>query len=92
MLYAIPCAALTAAWAATWWRCRTLKHALDRERATARLDQAVWAGEVAALETQNEEAARQATRESAVLAQAAFVVDAALAAAGSDIPRGGIDG
>lgn len=95
VLYLIPCAALSAAWAATWWRCRTLRRALDRERAVARLDQAVWARDAAALEEQHRAAVGRQERECAVLEQAAAVVDAVLAAAGRESDntrRGGIDG
>jgi hypothetical protein len=94
VLYLMPCAVLAAAQVAAWWRCRTLRRALDRERAVALLDQAAWARDVAALEGRQRAAAGREARERAVLAQAAAVVDAELAAAGprTNLPRGGIDG
>ncbi|HEY5834951.1 hypothetical protein [Streptomyces sp.] len=90
MLYALPCAALAAAWAlAACWRCRALRRALTRERVAARLDQDAWARDVAALERAAHEETAQAAREAHVLAQACAVVDQALAAAGRnrDTPK-----
>jgi hypothetical protein len=94
VLYAIPCAALAVAQVAAWWRCRTLRRALHRERAVAIVEQAAWARDVAALEAQQKASTARQEREHAVLAQAAAVVDAELVASGlrDDIPRGGIDG
>lgn len=97
MLYAIPCAVLAAAWAAACRRCWNLRRALIAERAAARLDQALWARDVDALERAARAGAVRTVREEDVLAQAAAVVDAAYAAAtadstGSDIPKGGTDG
>lgn len=92
MLYALPAAAAAVAWAATYWRCLALRRALNRERAEARLVADAWARDVAALEQQVRAERARASRERAVLAQAAAVVDAELAAAGSDLPRGSTDG
>lgn len=101
VLYVIACAALAAALTATCWRYRTLRRALIRERAAARVGEAQWARDVAALERQVRVGGQRdgaggcrAVQEQLVLAAAAAVVDAELAAVGnrSDTPRGGTDG
>lgn len=94
MLYAIPCAALTAALAAASWRCWTYRRALLRHRLTARLTEAAWARDTAALEQQLAAAAARAERERDVLARAALIVDIAWAATRTDQQHrgGGPDG
>lgn len=100
MLYAIPCAALTAALlalTAAVWRCRTLTRALRHERALARLTQAAWARDTeahhrqrAAAHTQSAARYLRAVREHDVLAEANAVIDQALArTTAPDTPRGG---
>lgn len=103
MLYAIPCAALTAALtltlailAAAIQRCRRLNRDLTRERVTARLDQAAWARDIEALDAQHRqqtalaaERAARAAADQAVLAEADAILDHALATTRTDTPRGG---
>lgn len=90
--YAIP-AVLAALLGGTYWHLITLRRALLRERVAARLDQAAAHREIAGLRDAAHEAARQSRREHQVLADAAAVIDTALAAAGTptDQPRGGTD-
>lgn len=100
LLYALPCAALTVALATVTWRCRRLARALAAERLTARLDQQTWAADIAALQHHHRTTTAPSTsytpstheNETAVLAAAHAVIDAALAATGTDLPRGGTDG
>ena len=93
MLYVISCAALAVLGAAAAvCRCRVYRRALARQRLNARLAEAAWARDTAALEQQLAEADAQAARERDVLARAALIVDAELTAARTDLPRGGTDG
>ena len=68
---------------------RALTRELRRERAMARLQQTAWAHDVHALQARRPDPTTKAAREQALLAEAATVIDAALAATGSDLPRGG---
>lgn len=94
MLYAIPCAALTAALAVACWRSRIYRRALLRQTLAARLTEAAWARDTAALEHHLAENAERAERERDVLARAALIVDIAFAATRTDQqhPGGGPDG
>lgn len=99
MLYAIPCAALTAALltltTAALWRCRTLRRALTRERATRRLADAAWARDIQALTAQQHATACRTAQEAAgqaVIDEAHRIITAALAVHAPETPRGGTDG
>lgn len=90
-------ALLAAVTSAAWWRCRSLRRALIRERVAARVGDAAWAadvtaleGHVAALRAQEAERRADEAAQEAVFAEACRIVHTAWAAPRpSDTPRGG---